>query len=179
MQDVRPAWPGGPSIPEDPIKGGGGETSEGPPTCVVQLQYRSVYTDSGIPVPFFTHAYFSVKDRKGDWSIIEAGPLRVGTVEYLQPYPYPGFGKGFTSSGADPIAWSKSNTEICDSVDKMKAAADTFPPQTIRYYPWDGPNSNSFARYIGSFLGEPLPRPPGARAWETPIVIPGRDKKRP
>jgi len=94
----------------------GGGLGQPAPVCTIQLQYRPVFADNpariAVPSPVvpllgINHAYFSVQDRKGEWSIIEGGPEPIKGVDYLGGWNYPGLGRGYTSSNLDKVVWKK------------------------------------------------------------------------
>jgi RHS repeat-associated protein len=69
---------------------------------------------------------------------------------------------------SDPLWWSSSGSNDCDAIDQMEGAFDQWPQNSIVYAPF-GPNSNSFARYLGS-TGGFYPLPPFASiGWSAPI----------
>ena len=57
-------------------------------------------------------------------------------------------------------------------LDKMIVKADSFPNGTIEYNPVSGPNSNSFARYVGESAGTGL-LPRGILLWGWRTRLPG------
>jgi RHS repeat-associated protein len=69
-----------------------------------------------------------------------------------------------------PFSWSSlSSTEVCSQVATLRSMADSWPNWTIFYQLFVGPNSNSFAHYIGSSAGFNATPPPGAIGWDYPL----------
>lgn len=102
--------------------------------------------------------------------ILTAGPATNGNG-YLTSYPFNGGAplvapKG---GGSDPSVDSVSDqsglsSDFCDAVSRMIKAAKGFP--NTRYtYDWQGPNSNTFARYIVSVGGFIWGAPPDSTGW--------------
>jgi hypothetical protein len=97
-----------------------------------------------------------VRDRNGLMTALSAGPtystitlsfvLPFPTrVAYLEPQDYgakdrPGFGS--------VAHWEAQGIYMCETVEVMKLMVGAFPRATI-VYKVDGPNSNSFARWLG------------------------------
>jgi RHS repeat-associated protein len=164
MAAYLPGCSGPPPSPPPPCTGPGCK-----PTCFAQLKYR--------PAPAGkTHAFWFVQDRNSQWFVIDGGPA----------WPYPPFGylvdwitPGIVSSqyAADNAetsgTWFDSGVscQVCSRVDQLESAAREWPPvpSGIWYRPVFGPNSNSFARYIGEQGDFHPTRPPGSQAWDTPI----------
>jgi hypothetical protein len=138
--------------------------------CFARLKYRPV-TGTGK-----NHSFWYIKDSAGAEHVIDAGPtLSLGRGflnDWIQGPPtghYPADNiSAPTSSGGD------FEGKICDQVDNMLGAALKYQIQvndTIKYHGVDGPNSNSFARWLGVEGSFYPPSPPDAQAWGTAMPI--------
>ena len=150
----------------------GGVSGEKQPECFAQLKYRDVVwaperlLQRGIKdVLPANHTFWWVQDRNGNHYIINAGPEHPDGSGHLVGGVYPGDAED-EDNARQPVAWSSGlSSSNCDSVDRMLEAARSFPQDKFMYRGWGGPNSNSFARYIGRAGGfQPTP-PPLAIGW--------------
>jgi len=176
--------------------GGGGGDSDSKP-CSAELKYRGIdskdlpwWKKIVIRLRGATHAFWQVQDRTGQQTIITAFPeIVVGGPPqgYLnvapEQVPQGGAGTAAPSSGLTAASVGVSNAaaktrfstglspENCDEVDKLLAAARSFPNNTIPY-DHNGPNSNSAARWLGGAAGLNPRGPRGAVGWGTVLSVP-------
>jgi RHS repeat-associated protein len=136
------------------------------PKCVAELKFRSVMGTPG------NHAFWRVVDRHGVQRFIDAGPAGLGFT--LNAWVMAGDHGHYREDNNSAATWFKAgpSTEVCDQVDWMIDAGNDWPNNTIPY--WfsgrdNGPNSNTFARYIGLVGGFYPSPPPNAPAWNNPI----------
>ncbi len=160
---------------------GGADSADESPDCFAQLKYRDVEWAPDLVKRFgitdilpADHSFWWVQNRKGQRFIISGGPDKIDGVEYLRIWTKSGDANGMDNSG-QRLAWSSTlrpSRSDCDSVDRMLAAADSFPKGRIKYDPFNGPNSNSAARYIGGSGGFSPNRPSAlAFGWEVWIGV--------
>ena len=170
MQTVESdmGWPGGGPLPHEE------------PKCFAQLKYRDVVWASeplqrrGIRdiVPA-NHAFWWVQDRGGNRYIISAGPQNGDGSGYLVGGAVLGDSKDGDTASAK-VAWDSGLSALnCDSVERMIEAAKNFPQDRFKYNARSGPNSNSFARYIGRVGGFHSSAPPLSFGWSYWLDIGG------
>ena len=142
------------------------------PECFAQLKYRDIewspdlLKSCGITdILPANHAFWWVQDRSGQRHIISGGPSKPTGIQFLNGWVVDGDKNGDDNSTAATSFNSGSSAFNCLSVDLMLAAAKGFPSEKIGYNPQDGPNSNSFARFIGRVGGFNPKRPPRALGW--------------
>src|SRR5439155_8710848 len=126
------------------------------PPCFAQLKYR--YAMAGC-----NHSFWWIQTSDQHQYTISGGPtgsLGRGTLNV------------FVSEGSTNNKFPKDNSgdstafdtglspEVCGKVDKLKAAADSFPNGKIDYKRPPGPNSNSVAHYLGQQAGFNPTAPP-------------------
>lgn len=140
------------------------------PKCFAQLKYRPVN------IAGKTHAFWWVQDRNSDWWVIDGGPaLPAPVFGYLVDWITQGtVSRKYPADNAETSGtWFDSGVscQVCDQVDWLIDAARDWPPTPfgIWYHPITGPNSNSFARYVGEQGGFHPSPPPGSQAWDSPI----------
>jgi len=75
---------------------------------------------------------------------------------------------GTDNSNAGTWFDSGSSDAVCAAVNNMISAAADWPDGTIPYGR-TGPNSNTFANFIGKAGGFNVPQPPGGIGWGTPL----------
>jgi YD repeat-containing protein len=135
--------------------------------CRAQLRKR--------PTLGFEHYYWWVKLQSGYETSIEGEPEnpnghlgksdwgRVTVVEVYDPNQ-----EYFHDYGC--------SSDNCSKIDLMRHAEANFKSRPNTYHPYNGPNSNSVARYLGTRAadfavpGWPPTDPPGAKAWSVPFV---------
>jgi hypothetical protein len=143
-----------------------GGDEEQKPECFAQLKYREVYanipgTQKQVLVGF--HAYWWVQSTDQTHYIIEGMPADYTKdgekVQFLESSgPAQGDVKGTSDAINNNLAFEiPLSSGACDTVESMLAAARNFPTQTIPYSAFAGPNSNSYARYIGDVAGVVIP----------------------
>lgn len=136
--------------------------------CFAQLKYR--YARFGE-----NHSFWWVQTRTGQQYIVSAGPtgangsgsLNVWVDKGSTGTHYPADNSGASSAFSTPC---DDSTAVCDGVDKLLGAANTYPNNTIDYG-WFGPNSNSVAHYLGQAGGFDPPQPPKTPYWSTPVPV--------
>jgi RHS repeat-associated protein len=147
------------------------------PKCFAQLKFRIVDDDFARKAGM-THSFWYVQDRSGNKSIVSGFPTggckttRFGSCK-LNPTI-----SALKDAGVDkPTAgtwWDSGYSErVCSGVDSLMAAAKAFPRDKMPYW-MIGPNSNTFAHYLGNMAGWGLyPRiilgPPGTIGWGSPL----------
>jgi hypothetical protein len=154
------------------------------PECFAQLKYRDVVwaptalQRRGIKdVLPANHAFWWVQDRNGQHFIISGGPRLPNGSGHLVGGAVPGDAKGDDTSSA-AVAWDSGLSALnCDSVDRMIAAANSFPQDRFTYNARGGPNSNSFAHYIGRTGGFHPTMPPLAFGWNYWLDIGGLGRR--
>lgn len=137
--------------------------------CFAQLKYR--YARFG-----YNHAFWWVQDRNGQQWIISGGPtgsfgsgtLNIWVNQGSTGVHFPADNAGASTAFATPC--NESN-EVCNGVDNLLNAANSFPNNTI-HYDATGPNSNSVANSLGDAGGFNPPQPPDTIGWDTPIPTP-------
>jgi RHS repeat-associated protein len=133
--------------------------------CFAQLKYRPTSAGSNM-----NHALWYVQGSDGKRRILTGGPDHKahGAPEsgFLNEYNIPADGdKELLSPVWFDGGFSAAN---CKGVDKMEKAANAFPKNKITYN-WQGPNSNSAARYLGTVGGFSPSAPPLTTGWSAPI----------
>ena len=141
------------------------------PSCSAELHYRPVRFTGGSA----NHAFWIVNDSIENW-VLEGGPNKglpfdvIGlthlTAWWSNP---PATLPHFTADTAETPIWESSEGGgICFEVSIMTAQTQAFNADNgtgIRYNPFFGPNSNSFAHSLGKLGGFsvsfPPPRTPG------------------
>ena len=163
-----PACGGPPPAPPPPCTGPGCR-----PECFAQLKYRPVGNTGK------THAFWWVQDRNSKWYVIDGGPaLPAPVFGFLVNWKTEGYvSRKYPEDNAETSGtWFDSGVscQVCSRVNDLLDAADDWPPTVggIWYHPVMGPNSNSFAHYIGDKAGFATTRPPGSQAWDTRVVPP-------
>jgi RHS repeat-associated protein len=159
--------PGGPPQPPPQCTGPNCK-----PKCDAQLKYRPVQ------ILGRTHAFWWIQDMYAQRFVIDGGPSNGDSppfgdlIDWITPgdvsrrYP--------ADNAALAPTWFDSglSSSVCGQVTGLEVAAEDWPPTTsgIPYHPVKGPNSNSFARYVGEAGGGFHPTaPPGSQAWSHPI----------
>ncbi len=148
-----------------------GRSPSGPPPpcpkCFAQLKYRTVN------IGWATHAFWWIQDVWGQRFVIDGGPSNGDTPPWGDLIDWITLGdvsRRYPADNADLAGtWFNSgcSCSICGQVSALEAAAEDWPPvpSGIPYNPLVGPNSNTFARYVGEEgLFNPS-RPPGAVGW--------------
>ncbi len=141
--------------------------------CFAELKFNEAGhgTPSGV-----THSFWYLQNSRGNQYIVTAGPTnpsgKGGNYGALNVWPIQVTNSTMNSGpnkASDVTHWSTgSSPDNCDAVDKLLAAANAFPNNSIPYSPL-GPNSNSAARTLGSVAGFSPAAPPGAWGWSVPI----------
>jgi RHS repeat-associated protein len=156
-------------------EGGGASPAAAPPNqCFAELKYRTVDDARAKWLGLFrTHAFWYVQGSDSKPMIISGGP-DVKTGMFLNSYPRYDIGP---SAGPDKVTnktkWRAGpSTTTCGGVDAMITAAKSWPNDTIRYGTLGGPNSNTFAGWLGAQGGFKPNPPPRSMAWGTQITIP-------
>jgi RHS repeat-associated protein len=131
--------------------------------CRAFLRYHEITNPRFLELVHTTHSFWELDNKNG----------QKNTYSGLPQPPNTWFGAFLNKSEnadliSDPLWWPSSGSNDCDAIDQMKEAFNQFPQNSILYSPF-GPNSNSFARYLGSKGGfYPLP-PFASTGWSTPI----------
>ncbi len=143
--------------------------------CFADLMYRPV-TEFGVDTGE-THSFWYVGNATGDEFVIDGGPsqsfgrgtlndwITSGTVGHYADDNVRTADLSF-ASGTQPHA------QICSQVASMIKAANSYPNNTITYHGIDGPNSNSFAHWVGVHGGFDPPSPPHAINWNSTVPVP-------
>lgn len=130
------------------------------PLCFAQLKYRPATADGAM-----NHAFWYVQGSDGRPQILSGGKADAGGVGVWVTPADPG-----DSRLLAPTSWSIGpSAEVCEAVDKMIKAAQDWPKQGIGKYWWEGPNSNSAAKYLGSVGGFAPGAPPLTKGWDVPL----------
>jgi hypothetical protein len=147
---------------------GGGDPGPAPappedstPECFAQLKDRPITNPAGQALGGM-HAFWWVQDANGQQWIISGennGSLDAKVVS--------GSANGLDNSSKTTVYNSGLSAMNCDSVALMLAGANLYA-NTLNgkvNYHWYGPNSNSFADFIGQLGNIYLPQPTGALGW--------------
>jgi RHS repeat-associated protein len=135
--------------------------------CFAELKYR----DANLPVVGkvgLKHTAWLVEDSAGNQYLVSAGP----DGGFLEMWVTPDTSSNFYTAPdtvSTPTWWSSGvSSGNCAGVSQLLGAADSFPSQTIRYWPL-GPNSNSAAASVGAAGGFYPPAPPGTFGWDVQV----------
>jgi RHS repeat-associated protein len=146
--------------------------------CFAQLKYRHV------PDTISNHAFWWVQDSTGTQWVMDAGPVgNVTATTGVDATPDFGYLNDWVTEGsvghyaADNSGATTSfstgppSSATCTSVNNMLRAAWNWNRNINNTIPYDptGPNSNSYARYIGQAGGYNPAEPPYATGWGTNI----------
>jgi len=146
-------------------------------TCRAIARNRS--SDNPVWVGLFgaTHGFWIVFDSKGNSWVI-SGTMNLDWYLGLTLNVYKKAGLKSESNKSDTYlngttvldtGWSEA---VCGCVDKMVAAADSFPRNEVVYDPFGGATSNSVFRYIGEAGGFHLDKPgPGSIGFDSKIPL--------
>lgn len=110
-------------------------------------------------------------DASGARYIIDARSSKPLGFGFLNDFVTPGnVGSPMGTDNPNAGTWfdSGSSDAVCDAVNAMIGAAADWPDGTIPYS-WSGPNSNTFANFIGQAGGFNVSQPPGGIGWNTPL----------
>ena len=118
------------------------------PSVSHSSMYRSV-EDWHAQLSLRNHAFWYVQGSDGQQSIISAGPSRPNGSGFLNGGANPDVRNGDDNVSARTWWDSGLSAANCASVDKMLNAARTWHNDKVPYHPAAGPNSDSFAHYIG------------------------------
>jgi len=138
--------------------------------CFAQLKYR--YARDGQ-----NHAFWWVQDSDGNRFVIDGGPTWNSGLShpfgYLNHWTVPGDVGHYPNDNpkASTAYDSGMSAAVCDQVAKLLSAAAGWSDDTIPYDPL-GPNSNTFARSVGSAAGFNPQQPPNTVGWNTTIPTP-------
>jgi hypothetical protein len=148
-------------------------TLEPRPQCFAQLKTRPVDVTVAKLVGA-THSFWYVKAKDGTEYIVSGGPSGPPDKQMLNEWKDSDLERaGRPDRVSNPTWWdSGTSPEICAGVDKLLAAVDAWPQDTIPYHPFSGPNSNSAAHNVGDAGGFSPSRPDGAIAWDEPVPKP-------
>ena len=119
-----------------------------------------------------THSFWWVQDRHNQWWVLDGGPaLPAPIFGFLVDWITSGYIGHYPEDNAETSGtWFDSgcSAQVCNAVDRMINADENWPPTPFGIPIWYnplGPNSNSFARYIGQQGGFNPSEPPGAVGW--------------
>ena len=136
------------------------------PKCFAELKYRPVN------IAGKTHSFWWVQDRHNQWWVLDGGPaLPAPIFGFLVDWITSGYIGHYPEDNAETSGtWFDSgcSAQVCNAVDRMINADENWPPTPFGIPIWYnplGPNSNSFARYIGQQGGFNPSEPPGAVGW--------------
>jgi len=123
--------------------------------------------------------FWWVQDMWGQRFVVEGGPSKGDIPPCGNLRDWVTLGNVSSRYPADNTlagTWFNSgvSSRVCDQVTALLYAAKSWPPKpgAIPYNPFGGPNSNSFARYIGEQgLFNPT-APPGSVRWGHSIPTP-------
>jgi RHS repeat-associated protein len=148
------------------------------PSCYADLRYRPVKYTGGIA----NHAFWITRDVNQVVETSEGGPnkgplfaiLGLTTVTHWVSDPKDPHFAADTSAATLYRSFANNDIEedqnVCAAVLVMTTFAKAFPDGTIRYNPFKGPNSNSFARALLEYGGFPLAMPPPrTTGWKAPL----------
>jgi len=156
-----------------------GTTTTSQPPCDIELR------TAGIPVAGkvgAVHSYLDVVDANGVTHILEGIQNSVKKsflpgLTYLNGSDTLTGGLNIDNLASNPILFDSANnpalTNICDDVSALIDAADNFPVNKVRYDLLGKffPNSNSFIRYLLTFIPNlGITAPPGAVGWSKPVL---------
>lgn len=141
------------------------------PRCFAQLKYRP---STAPQARGCNHSFWWVQDRTGSRFIVSGGsqyPNGSGDVVVaVDPGDRGRFFRLDTSQRT--THWQTGlSADHCDAVGRLLDAARNFPTGN-RYVGYEGPNSNSAARYLGfraNFGVRSLTSPPDACGWDASI----------
>jgi uncharacterized protein RhaS with RHS repeats len=148
------------------------DTNDCKPKCFAQLKYRPV-DDWRAKLRHATHSFWYVQDSSGSQYTISAGPTNPNGSGFLNVWVTDGTtGQLPGDKHTAKTAWDSGlSADNCDKVDKLVQAAWDFSNDEITYK-WNGPNSNSAAKYLGNAAGFSPASPPGSVGWNAPIPVP-------
>lgn len=145
------------------------------PKCFAQLKYRPVYVHGK---QIATHAFWWVQDVQGQRFVIDGGPSNGDVPPWGNLVDWMTQGDVSRRYADDNAAlagtWFDSglSSAVCGQVSALEVTAEDWNSslsQRNQYWAVPGPNSNSFARYIGEQgLFNPT-APPGSVGWSHPI----------
>jgi RHS repeat-associated protein len=138
------------------------------PECFCQLKYRPVDDDIARKVGA-THSFWYIQDFTGKQLIISAGPTGPRGTGFLNDFINANLHSGVDNITANTYFDSGLGPSTCLSAEIMEATADAWRNNRTVYHPFPGPNSNSFAHYLGLTAGFLLNSPPGAHGWFWPV----------
>ena len=135
------------------------------PKCFCQLKYRPVDEEHARKVNA-THSFWYIQDFTGTQRIISGFPSNLnGGSGYLNDYLNPDLYGGVDNVHATTWYDTGLTNSACLGAELIEFTAIVWPENTITYHFLPGPNSNTFAQYIGA-LGQEFPAsPPGAYGW--------------
>lgn len=139
------------------------------PECFCQLKYRSLNSPSRF-INYDTHSFWYIQDQTGFQWILSSGPSNPNGTGFLNSSA----SQNVFSGGADNVfaaTWYDSglSSDNCSGAEGMLDFTLSWPNNTYVYSPIFGPNSNSFAHYLGEIGGFDPPEPPGAWGWFFPL----------
>ena len=162
-----PHGPGGPP-PSDP-------PPPPPPACDAQLKYRPVNILNK------THAFWYIYDINAQTFVIDGGPSNGDVPPWGDLVDWVTLGNVSSRYPADNASlagtWFDSgfSSKVCGQVAALEVTAEDWNSSLSSRNPYwavGGPNSNSFARYVGEEgLFNPT-APPGSEAWSHTIDTP-------
>lgn len=120
----------------------------------------------------FVHCYLWLEDAAGKHWVVEGYPEKIDGVEYLRTWIYEGETGhwGLSMARMQQRAWTYHGEDVAGAVERVLAAAREFPPGVVRYRMLQGPNSNTYVRWLSVRAGVEMPRPDFAVAWEAEIL---------
>jgi RHS repeat-associated protein len=141
------------------------------PTCLATIYYRPVPHTLGNA----NHSFWYLVDSSGQNWVISGGPTRNGPRRwgYLNYWRNTGYYSKHwplldNVYTANPWVPDEGSVEVCYNVGVMQHLVDIYNNNVIRYN-LTGPNSNSFAHWLGENSMLDGPEPPNAIGWDVPV----------
>ena len=157
----------------------GTSTTISQPPCDIELRTAPIPIAGRVGA---VHSYLDVVDANGVTHILEGIQSSVKKsffpgLTYLNGSDTLTGGLNIDNLASNPILFDSANnpalTNICDDVSALINAADNFPVNKVRYDLLGKifPNSNSFIRYLLTFIPNlGITAPPGAVGWSKPVL---------